>query len=88
MSAVPSRDYLATLKALLVLAVCACISVCSQVDLEVYVSGYQQSVKLVGSGDEFDSWAVSKLCCAPWQVQAAVVYFAHHAGLKGRASCC
>ena len=88
MSGVPAAEYLAKLKAWLVLAVCVWVSVCSQVDVGHYVRGLRQSAELRGSRDEFDLKAVNDLCCAPWQVRAAVAYFAHHNGLVGRALCC
>ena len=88
MSGVPAAEYLANLKAWLVLAVCVWVSVCSQVDLDQYVLGLRQSHQLGGSREEFDPRAVNDLCCAPWQVRAAVTYFAHHNGLVGRALCC
>ena len=88
MLGVPAAEYLAKLKAWLVLAVCVWVSVCSQVDLDEYVLGLRQSHRLGGSRHEFDQQAVNDLCCAPWQVRAAVTYFAHHCGLVGRALCC
>ena len=69
-------------------SLCAWVSVCSQVDVEQYVRGLQQSARLGGSRRTFDEKAVNDLCCAPWQVRAAVVYFAQHNGLVGGASCC
>ena len=84
----PGRADLAALKARLVLAVCAWVSVGSRVDVDQYVLGLRQSEDLGGSKDSFDQKAVNDVCCAPWQVRAAVVYFAKHNGLVGRALCC
>ena len=70
------------------LAVCAWVSVCSRVAVDQYVLGLRQSADLGGSKDAFDQKSVNDLCCAPWQVKAAVVYFAKHTGVVGRALCC
>ena len=88
MSGVPDAEYLAKLEAWFVLVVCALVSVCSQVAVRHYVRGFRQSAELRGSGDDFDPKAVNDFCCAPWQVQAAVIHFAEHAGLVGCALCC
>jgi hypothetical protein len=58
------------------------------VDVDEYVLKLRQSHRLGGAGAQFDSRAVRDLCLAPWQVRAAVAYFAYHNGLVGHALCC